>query len=301
MKTRREHQETLLDRILNNIPIGLLLFDSDTRMLACSRRYIEMYGLSREVMVPGCTLRELLMHRIAAGTFSGSLDEHIDKLLAAIAEGKTTSNIVESADGRVFSIFNKPLAEGGWISTHEDITERRRTEQKVAHMARHDALTDLPNRVLLRERLEYELRRVNRGARLAVLCLDLDHFKSVNDTLGHPVGDQLLKVLADRLRHCIREADTISRLGGDEFAIIMTGLQQPADAAELARRVRDSVTNPCELDGHRIVADISIGISVAPTDSADPDQLLKNADVALYGAKADGRGTYRFFAARARN
>jgi diguanylate cyclase (GGDEF)-like protein len=163
------------------------------------------------------------------------------------------------------------------------------------HMARHDALTDLPNRTMLRERLEYELKRTKRGEGLAVLCLDLDHFKSVNDTLGHPIGDELLKVVADRLRGCIRESDTIARLGGDEFAIIMTGVKDPSDAVALAKRIRDSIVTPYDLDGHQVLADISIGISLAPTDAAEPDPLLKNADMALYGAKADGRGTYRFF------
>jgi len=128
-----------------------------------------------------------------------------------------------------------------------------------------------------------------------VLCLDLDHFKGVNDTLGHPIGDQLLKVVADRLRRCTREPDTIARLGGDEFAIIMTAMQQPSDAAALCRRVREAITKPFNLDGHQVIIDISIGISVAPLDGSEPDQLLKNADMALYGAKADGRGTYRFF------
>jgi diguanylate cyclase (GGDEF)-like protein len=143
--------------------------------------------------------------------------------------------------------------------------------------------------------LEYELKRVKRGEMLAVLCLDLDRFKSVNDTLGHPVGDELLKVVSDRLRGCTREPDTIARLGGDEFAIIMTAIQQPTDAAALARRIRESIVKPFHLDGHQIVVDISIGISVAPLDATTPDQLLKNADMALYGAKGDGRGVYRFF------
>jgi len=148
---------------------------------------------------------------------------------------------------------------------------------------------------MLRERLEHELKRVKRGECLAVLCLDLDHFKSVNDTLGHPIGDELLKVVAERLRRCVREPDTIARLGGDEFAVIMTGMVEPTDAVALAKRIRASVTKPYHLDGHQIITDISIGISLAPVDSCEPDQLLKNADMALYGAKGDGRGTYRFF------
>jgi diguanylate cyclase (GGDEF)-like protein/PAS domain S-box-containing protein len=288
-------QQLLLDTVLNNMSQGVLMFDPETRMVFCNQRYIEMYGLSADVVQPGCTLRDLLEHRLAAGTFGGNPDQYIAKVLDNVTAGRTANDIVESGDGRVFSIVNKPMPDGGWLATHEDITERQRAEERIAHMARHDALTDLPNRALLRERLEYELRRVKRGECLAVLCLDLDHFKSVNDTLGHPIGDELLKVVAERLRRCTREHDTIARLGGDEFAIIMTAMEQPTDAAALSRRIRDAITKPYSLDGHQIVADISIGISVAPLDATEPDQLLKNADMALYGAKADGRGAYRFF------
>jgi diguanylate cyclase (GGDEF)-like protein len=288
-------QQLLLDTVLNNMSQGVLMFDPGTRMVFCNQRYIEMYHLSPEIVKPGCTLRDLLDHRAAVGTFAGDPESYIAKVLADVAEARTANDVVKSGDGRVFSIVNKPMAGGGWLATHEDITERQRAEERIAHMARHDALTDLPNRALLRERLEYELKRVKRGECLAVLCLDLDHFKSVNDTLGHPIGDELLKVVAERLRRCTREHDTIARLGGDEFAIIMTAMEKPSDAAILSRRVRDSITKPYDLDGHQIVADISIGISVAPVDASEPDQLLKNADMALYGAKADGRGAYRFF------
>jgi diguanylate cyclase (GGDEF)-like protein len=253
--------------------------------------------LSSNLAKPGCALRDLLDQRMEAGTFSGDPEEYIATLLERVAGGKTSYDTCKLADGRVFSIVNKPMAGGGWIATHEDITERQRAEERIAHLAGHDALTDLPNRTLLRTQLEYELKRVKRGECLAVLCLDLDYFKGVNDTLGHPVGDELLKVVADRLRGCVRELDTIARLGGDEFAIIMTALRQPSDAAALAKRVRDSIAQPYLIDGHQIVVDISIGISIAPIDAIEPDQLLKNADMALYGAKADGRGTFRFFEA----
>jgi diguanylate cyclase (GGDEF)-like protein len=290
-------QQRLLDTVLNNMSQGVLMFDRDTCLVFCNHRYIEMYGLSADVVRPGYMLRDLLELRKAAGTFAGDSEPYIANLLHAVAEGRTTNIVVEAGDGRVFSIVSKPMPGGGWLATHEDITERQRAEARIAHMARHDALTDLPNRTLLRERLEYELKRSKRGQCLAVLCLDLDHFKSVNDTLGHPIGDELLKVVAERLRRCTRDHDTIARLGGDEFAIIMTAMDQPTDAAVLARRIRDSITKPYELDGHQIVADISIGISVAPLDAVEPDQLLKNADMALYGAKADGRGAYRFFEA----
>jgi diguanylate cyclase (GGDEF)-like protein len=274
---------------------GVLMFDSDAHMVFCNQRYIEMYGLSPELVVPGCGLRELLNHQRAVGTFCGDEESYIVELLDVLAQGKASNAVAKATDGRVFSIVNKPIAGGGWIATHEDISDRQRAEERIVHMARHDALTDLPNRTMFRERLEYELKRIKRGDALAVLCLDLDHFKSVNDTLGHPVGDELLKVVAERLRRCIREPDTIARLGGDEFAIIMTGMHAPTDPVVLAKRIRQAVIKPYILDGHQILADISIGISLAPIDATEPDLLLKNADMALYGAKADGRGTYRFF------
>ena len=286
---------SLLDTVLDNMSQGVLLFDADARLVFCNQRYIEMYGLSPDIVCPGRGLRELLDHRKAGGTFCGDPETHAAALAEEIAEGKASSSIVESTDGRVFAIVRTPVPGGGWIATHEDITDRQRAEERIVHMARHDALTDLPNRTLLRERLEYELRRVKRGQSLAMLCLDLDHFKSVNDTLGHPVGDELLKVVAERLRGCTRAPDTIARLGGDEFAIVMTGVEDPADAVALAKRIRESITRPYFIDGHQILADISIGISVAPVDALEADLLMKNADMALYGAKADGRGTYRFF------
>ncbi len=249
----------------------------------------------KEASKAGLTLRDLINYRAEAGTFTGDSEDYIARLMESIAEGKSFCDTVKLDDGRIISVARKPIADGGWLATHEDITERQRADEQIAHMARHDALTDLPNRVMLRERLEHELKRVKRGECLAVLCLDLDQFKGVNDTLGHPIGDELLKLVADRLRGCTREPDTIARLGGDEFAIIMTQMKEPTDAAHLSRRVRDSIVRPYQVDGHQIVTDISIGISIAPIDGMEPDILLKNADMALYGAKADGRGTYRFF------
>ncbi len=285
----------LLHTVLDNMSQGVLLFDEELKLAICNQRYIEIYGLSEKDVNPGCTLRDLLNSRLKVGTFSGNPEDYVARLMECIVEGKTFSNITKLGNGRVISVISKPIIGGGWLATHEDITERQCAEERVGHMARHDALTDLPNRVLLRERLEHELKRVKRGECLAVLCLDLDQFKSVNDTLGHPIGDELLKLVADRLRGCTREPDTIARLGGDEFAIIMTQMQKSNDAAILSGRIRESIIKPYQIEGHQIVTDISIGISISPIDGMEPDELLKNADMALYGAKADGRGTYRFF------
>ncbi len=287
--------EQLLRTVLNNMSQGVLMFDSETRLIFCNQRYIELYGLSSEIVKPGCHLRELLKHRIELGSFSGDPDEYVARLAEGIAEGKTFNHIVNLPDGRAFSVVNKPVAGGGWLATHEDVTERQRSEDRIAHMARHDALTDLPNRVLLLEQLNHEIKRVKRGECLAVLCLDLDQFKSVNDALGHHIGDELLKLVGERLRGCTRELDIVARMGGDEFAIIMTQMEQAADAATLSKRVRDSVIKPYQIEGHQIVTDLSIGISVAPMDAVESHEILRNADMALYDAKADGRGTWRFF------
>src|SRR5262249_30792117 len=181
------------------------------------------------------------------------------------------------------------------IGVIEDITERARSEARIVHLAHHDALTDLPNRVLFREQLDQALARVGRGELLSVLYLDLDLFKNVNDTLGHPVGDALLKAVADRLRECVRGIDSVARLGGDEFAVIQPSIEQPSDAVTLAMRIGEALRAPFRLDGHEVVIDVSIGIAVAPLDATERDELLKHADMALYAAKGAGRGTYRFF------
>ena len=147
---------------------------------------------------------------------------------------------------------NSPMAAGGWVATHNDITERRRAEAKIAYMAHHDALTDLPNRLQLYEQLRESLARTKRGQHVAVFCLDLDRFKDVNDAHGHPVGDLLLKAVADRLRQCIRETDMVARLGGDEFAIMQAGASQPTDATSLASRLIEVIGAPYEFDGNRL-------------------------------------------------
>jgi diguanylate cyclase (GGDEF)-like protein len=288
-------QNFRFDAALNNMSQALLMFDSSARLVISNHRYHEMYGLLPEVAKSGCLLRDLLESRRQSGTFSDDPDDYVTNLMVVIAQGKTWSQLTELPDGRTIAVLNHPIAGGGWVATHEDITERRRAEKQIAHMARHDALTDLPNRILLRDRLAHALAELPPDKRLAMLYLDLDHFKGVNDNLGHQVGDELLKTVAERLQSCIREVDTVARVGGDEFAIIHTGIDQPNDAAMLARRICEAIREPCELHGHAVMVETSIGIALAPGDGSDPTELLKNADMALYRAKADGRGTYRFF------
>jgi diguanylate cyclase (GGDEF)-like protein/PAS domain S-box-containing protein len=422
-KQRLALQKLRLDTAVNNMSQGLLLFDASERIVICNQRYIRMYGLSPDVVKPGCAFRDLILHRKQVGTFTGDVDEYHASLKRDLAQGKASELLIETPDGRSIRIVNQPLANGGWVATHEDITEarsaeqerdrnrkfldliidnvpttiivkdagsrqvvlinrsgevhlgasrdqiigktarelrpmqiadmidaqdeellasngcllldehtvdssengprfvtskklvipddkgepqyllsviedvteRKRSDERIAHLAHYDALTDLPNRVLFRDKLEQALKKVGRGDRLAVLYVDLDQFKTINDTLGHPVGDELLKVVATRLRACLREIDVVARLSGDEFAIIQSAIAEPSDVIDLATRIHKALKEPCEAGGHQLVAEASIGIALAPDDGTDPDQLLKNADLAMYAAKADGRGFYCFF------
>jgi diguanylate cyclase (GGDEF)-like protein len=198
-------------------------------------------------------------------------------------------------DGITIEVRGAPVEGGGFVTTYIDVTERRRNEARIEHMAHHDALTELPNRVLFHKRLGEELARIARGGNLAVLCLDLDHFKNVNDTLGHPVGDVLLKMVAERLSNCLRDTDVVARFGGDEFAVIMPIIDGDRDAEGLARKLIDVLGSPYEIQGQEIIVGASIGIAIAPRDGDATEGMLRNADIALYRAKVDGRGRFSFF------
>jgi diguanylate cyclase (GGDEF)-like protein len=291
-----EHQNMRFQAALANMCQGLCMFDADANLVVANDRYAEMYGLSREIIQPGTPFRRILESRIAMGAYVGSNPEkYIRERLAAVRERVASTKIQTLSDGRVFAISHQPMSDGGWVATHQDITDQRRSEAKIAHMALHDALTDLPNRSLLNERLEQALAHVKRGDIVATHLLDLDHFKNVNDTLGHAVGDKLLQAVAGRLGALIRETDTVARMGGDEFAIVQVALEQPADAATLATRIIEAISAPYDIDGHQVTVGTSVGIAIGPNDGVDPDQLMRNADLALYRGKSEGRGIYRFF------
>ena len=285
---------------IENIPQGLCLFDGAGRLLVSNRRYAEIYGLAPEQIRPGMSLHEILGLRAAVGAVT---DMSAEDYIAWTEHGEASARSVTGAvfrlrNGRFIAVRHQPMSSGGSVATHEDVTERRQMEQKLAHMALHDALTGLPNRVRLRERLEQALAKLGSGRRCAVLCLDLDHFKDVNDTLGHPVGDRLLQAVTGRLTRHMPRTDILARLGGDEFAIVQTSRDQPGDAMLLAGRLIRDLGQPYSIDGHRVIIGTSVGIAVAPDDGTDPDLLLRNADLALYGAKAEGRGQFRRFEQR---
>ncbi|WGR94506.1 EAL domain-containing protein [Bradyrhizobium sp. ISRA435] len=412
-----------LDTALNNMIQGLVLFDASARVVVCNQRYLDMCGLSAELIKPGCSVEEVMRHRKATGSFVGDVDEFCTTVRTNTANGQVTEVVTPTADGRSFSIVNQPLAHGGWVATLEDITERRNLEQerdrnnaflreivdhipsqitvkdahtrryllvnrvaethfgtsreniigktardifppalaaiiaeddntvlqsadgffkdehrwlshitgelyitshrigirdqagmpryiitvvddvterrraneRIAHLAHYDALTDLPNRVLFREQIERELERARQGQQFALLYIDIDEFKGINDLLGHHVGDELLKTIAGRIKACLSEGDLIARLGGDEFAVIQTAIRGIGDVEDFVASVHRAIRQPCDCLGHHLSTDASIGVALAPRDGTDLDQLIRNADIAMYGAKAEGRRTHRFF------
>jgi diguanylate cyclase (GGDEF)-like protein/PAS domain S-box-containing protein len=422
-QARLESEKQRVDTALNNMTQGLVLYDSAARVVTCNQRYLDLHFLSAEMVTPGLPFRGLIQLRKDTGTFDGDVDEFCSDVMRKVAQGQISSKILECRDGRSFQIFNKPLAQGGWVATidditerrnleqerdrnhaflreiidhipshitvkdvrdrryvlankvaetqfglaradvvgmkafdlfpgpladritadddralqgdgslfldehrwdtklfgsrfitskriairdqggepryiinvTEDVTERRRADEKIAHLAHYDALTDLPNRVLFRERIESELQRTGQGEQFALLYIDIDEFKGINDSLGHHIGDELLKTVAGRIRGCTGENDLIARLGGDEFAVVRTAVGARADIEQFVQRLYEAIRQPYDCLGHRLTTDASIGIALAPRDGTEIDQLIKNADLAMYAAKAGGRRTHRFF------
>ncbi|HEY4986168.1 MAG TPA: diguanylate cyclase, partial [Bradyrhizobium sp.] len=422
-QNRLEAERQRLDTALNNMTQALLLYDKSARLIVCNQRYIDMYSLSKDVVKPGCHFVDLLRHRKETGSFDGDVETYCSAIVDDVTQGRTSRVFTKSADGRAFEVVNKPLAQGGWIATIEDITERRALEEerdrnhaflreiidhipsqitvkdvidrryllvnrvteqqfgcsgetivgktafelfpeaaaekitadddrslrlaeglflderpwesqglgrryitsrriairdqanaprylvnvvedvterrqandKIAHLAHYDALTDLPNRELFREQIERELQKAAEGEPFALLYIDIDEFKGINDSLGHHVGDELLKSVALRIKACLKEGDLIARLGGDEFAVIRTQNSGKPDVEALIRRIHEAIRQPYQCLGHQLASDASIGIALAPQDGTDLDQLIRSADLAMYAAKAGGRRVHRYF------
>src|SRR6516165_8333205 len=295
----REREAALagqFDTALNNMPHGLCMFRADGRLAVMNHRFSEMMGLAddiaqHEIRAPGV---------VEACVQAGSISVASGKIILAEIENSQAKDIITTdpdvARGRSLSWTFQPMAGGGAVVLLEDITERRNAEARITHLARFDELTGLPNRVNFRDEIEHLLAAPYNAAQLsALLFIDLDQFKQVNDTLGHPCGDQLLCAVAERLRTMLRPEDFVARFGGDEFVVFQQNIKSPDEAASLARRIVDQLSERYKIDNHLVEIGASVGIAMTEPRGVSADTLMKNADMALYRAKADGRGTFCFF------
>ncbi len=288
-------QNHWFEAALNNMSQALCLTDPEQHMLVCNGRFTDLFGLKAEQTTPGTNLADLLPKHLLPGSQSGRVSKNMavgdDKLQAMHDHNHLLEN------GTVLYVAHRPMAGGGWVSTFEDVTERQQAQDRIAHMAHHDSLTDLPNRSLFWERTTLALSQLGSEQRpFAVLYLDLDRFKEVNDTLGHSVGDVLLELVAERLKKAVPASDLVARLGGDEFAILhVPGYQAPLDITSIAERLLEAVNQPYVIEGKEISLTTSIGYVFAPEDGTTSEALIKKADLALYLAKEQGANTYRRF------
>ena len=289
------------DAALSNMAQGLCMFDGEKRLVVWNDRYAGLYQLPSELLKVGAPHQAIIADRVSRGILKGdrsaSAAEQKLASLNQLPKDAASCRVDEFSDGRFILVTRQPMADGGWLATHEDITERRRAEAEIVHLARHDTLTGLANRAEFNAKLQETCKRLQRsGGTVTVMMIDLDKFKGVNDTFGHPTGDQLLIEVGRRLQATVRETDAVARLGGDEFAIIQEGgANQREGAIALALRIINAISQPFDLNGNRTNLGTSIGVVMAPEHDVDPEGLLKRADLALYDAKSNGRNDYRFF------
>ena len=294
-KRKLRQQKILLDTALENMSQGLCMFDADGKIMLFNERYAQMMGLPA-ASLKGLSLLDLIKRRKVAGEFAGDPQGFFARVVTEAREGKSNTRVMETSAKHALRVVEQPMQQGGWVATLEDITEWRLAQALISHMAHHDGLTGLANRTRLVEKLEKVLAVLPlKGGSIAVHFIDLDRFKTVNDTLGHDGGDFLLKTVAERLRSVTRVDDVVARLGGDEFVVVQTKVSNKDQAEDLAGRLTSAVTAPMKFKEQSITATVSVGIALAPEDGNDPERLLKSADLALYKAKADGRNCIRFF------
>ncbi|HVZ06485.1 EAL domain-containing protein [Rhodopila sp.] len=290
-------QNVLFDAALNNMSQGLLMTDANQRLIIFNRRFVDLFGIDAGKFSIGLPIQQALTEISTAGFLPDTVVQDMLIRQRVLADARQSGNfLVTGSDGFAVSVSQRPIADGGWLATYEDVTERHRAEEKVRYAAHHDALTGLPNRVLFHARLAEMIERLrHRETGLALLCLDLDRFKQVNDTLGHPIGDRLLDSAGRRLMGCVKSDSIVARLGGDEFAIAFVAPDARRTAEVVADRIIAELSTPYSIEGHMIAVSASVGIVIADGNGTDADTLLKNADMALYQAKSEGRGVYSVF------
>jgi diguanylate cyclase (GGDEF)-like protein len=301
------HERRQFSTALENMSQGLAMFDRDANLIVANRHFFAMHSIPAEQAPAIRGLRDVLVHSRERHGFPADVDAEIAEVIASVARGESHSRELHADDGRTIVARIDAMADGGWVATLDDVTTQRADEKKIRQLAHHDLLTGIANRPRFLERIAEAREKLWRAGRpFNVMMLDLDHFKTINDSLGHPAGDALLKEMANRLACSLRDTDVLARLGGDEFAIVQMAprnLDPGRDEAKimrqsgiaLATRIIETVSEPYEIDGQAMVVSVSIGIAMAPQDGKEPDELMKRADLALYRAKSQGRNGYAFF------
>ncbi len=294
--TEERRRRRDLEAVVENFPGGICMFDTDLKMVLCNAHLKVMLDYPDDLFGGGGpTLEELFRFNARRGEYGpGDVEAHVRHRLKLVRAREPHEYERVRPNGAVLQVRGIPLEGGGFVTTYLDVTERHRAEARIAHLAHHDPLTDLPNRLLLRDRLGHALAHVKRGAQLALHYIDLDRFKPINDTYGHAVGDEVLKAVADRLRKGTREIDTVARIGGDEFVLIQAGVHDKGDAEVLANRLITAIRQELWVDGNRISIGATIGIAFAPAHGTTADELMARSDLALYAAKEQGRGRFAF-------
>jgi diguanylate cyclase (GGDEF)-like protein len=288
----------LLEAVVDNFPGGISVYDKDLRMVLCNEQQRKLLDYPDEIFASGYpTLEDMYRYNARRGEYGpGDVEQQVKARMELAREARAHVFERTRPNGTVLEVRGVPLEGGGFLTAYLDVTEQRRTQALIARLARYDALTELPNRVLFRDRLEQALARAKRGEKIALLYTDLDGFKPINDRFGHAAGDALLRAVADRLHKNQRETDTVARLGGDEFVFIQTAIKEElVDSATLARRLIRSISAPYEIAGKTIVVGASMGIAFAPRHGTEPDDLIHKADLALYHSKANGRGRFSVY------
>jgi diguanylate cyclase (GGDEF)-like protein len=297
-ETQLREKSEFLEMIQDNMEDGVVLLDDDLRFAAFNRRFLEMHGFGQDFIKIGDSAERLIRASIKRGDYGEGDEEKLVRERLAPLTGKEPFNFEKKllSCGTILEVRGRPLPMGGVITCYTDITKRKKAEETIRRMALEDPLTGLPNRTQFRRRLADALHQAERtGLLVGLLMMDLDDFKNVNDTLGHPAGDLLLKEVAVRLMDCARKTDTVARLGGDEFAIIATNAPSYASFLTLAERIIEEIAFPFDVGGTEVRTGASIGLAVFPNETKDADQLLSNADLALYRAKGKGKGTVEVF------
>ena len=291
----RKSRLTVTEQLLESIPQGIAMFGADNRLVICNSQYATLYGLTVDDVPPGATLSDIIDRRTAKTGLSTCAIDVDERGRTCPPHDASPDTIEMLSGGRRVLVKSHATPDGGLITSHEDITDRLRDEKAILHLASHDPLTNIPNRLVFTERLDTALARARRGGSLALHWIDLDRFKHVNDTFGHPVGDAVLKEVANRLRSAVRETDTVARLGGDEFAVLQEPAPDMMAAKTLAVRIIEALDRPFSVIGRRLTVGASVGIATSTDGSDSAQSLMQKSDFALYQAKQKGLHTYRFF------